>query len=217
MVSLGLFVLGVGTSFAQGPSLTVQVKVITGAPFSAVAVTQSAQTLTDGNQISRTTAANIARDSDGRTRREQIQPNGASIVFLEDPVAGYGYVIDPVKKAVRRFAVANADHNSAAIAGSTSSTGTSLGSQVIEGLQVEGTRLVHTFNAGDAGNERAFDVTIEAWYSNDLQTVLLRKTSDPRSGETVYKLTNIQRSEPEATLFQIPSGYSMQDDVIARK
>jgi hypothetical protein len=42
----------------------------------------------------------------------------------------------------------------------------------------------------------------------------MRKTTDPRVGETVYRLTNIQRSEPDQSLFQIPVDYSVRDEVV---
>src|SRR5438874_1671894 len=71
---------------ADPPSL-VQLKVITGVPFSAQVLTESTQALADGNRIARKTTAKIARDSEGRTRREQHLPTGAaSAVVIHDPV-----------------------------------------------------------------------------------------------------------------------------------
>ncbi len=48
--------------------------VVAGAPYSAVAVVTSKQTLADGNSINRTTQSNLYRDSQGRTRRETTLP-----------------------------------------------------------------------------------------------------------------------------------------------
>lgn len=197
--------------FAQESS-AVQIKVVKGAPFTAQAITESSQVLADGNHISRSVSVKIARDSEGRTRREQVLATGGSIVFLQDPVASYGYVIDMTKKSVRRYTTATAVDSASA-----QPIGTHLGSQVIEGLQAVGTKLTQTVNAGDAGNERSFDVTVEAWYSTDLQTVLLRKTSDPRTGDTIYKLTNIERIEPDPSLFQIPVGFVVHEEVKLQK
>ena len=39
---------------------------------------------------------------------------------------------------------------------------------------------------------------------------LMSKTTDPRSGETVYSLKNVKLAEPAATLFQVPSDYAIQ-------
>ena len=44
---------------------------VTGAPYSAEAVTDVVQTLSDGNRIVRQNKAQISRDGHGRTRREQ--------------------------------------------------------------------------------------------------------------------------------------------------
>ncbi len=46
-------------------------RVVKGAPYSAEAVTESNQVLSDGNRISRRSTAKLYRDSEGRTRREQ--------------------------------------------------------------------------------------------------------------------------------------------------
>jgi hypothetical protein len=38
----------------------------------------------------------------------------------------------------------------------------------------------------------------------------MTKRTDPRMGETVFQMTNIQRAEPAATLFQVPAGYTVE-------
>ena len=71
-------------------------KVVTGAPYSAVAVTETRQTLSDGNRIDRKMQANVYRDAQGRTRRETtlagLGPLATagqthSFVMIHDPVA----------------------------------------------------------------------------------------------------------------------------------
>jgi hypothetical protein len=42
-----------------------------------------------------------------------------------------------------------------------------------------------------------------------LQIVVKSIHTDPRFGQTTYQLTNIQRSEPAAALFQVPSDYAI--------
>jgi hypothetical protein len=85
----------------------------------------------------------------------------------------------------------------------------SLGVQNIEGVQAEGTRSTTTIPAGAIGNERAIDVVYEKWYSKDLQMTILSKHNDPRSGEQTYRLTNIRRDEPPASLFTPPADYKL--------
>ncbi len=46
-------------------------KLVKGAPYSAQAVTESTQVLSDGNRIVNKSVASVYRDSEGRTRREQ--------------------------------------------------------------------------------------------------------------------------------------------------
>jgi hypothetical protein len=84
-----------------------------------------------------------------------------------------------------------------------------LGKRTIEGVASEGTRMTATIEAGAIGNDRAITTVTERWFSPDLQTVMLTRTTDPRSGEEVFKLVNVNRSEPAAYLFQAPAGYQV--------
>lgn len=87
----------------------------------------------------------------------------------------------------------------------------SLGNQSIEGVLAEGTRTTLTIPAGTIGNELALQVVDESWYSPDLKAVVLRKHSDPRSGETVTRYTNINRAEPARALFEPPADFKVSD------
>jgi TonB family protein len=87
----------------------------------------------------------------------------------------------------------------------------SLGKQTIEGVEAEGTRTTITIPAGMMGNERPINIVSERWYSPELQTVVMTKHSDPRFGETNYRLTNINRGEPARTLFEVPSDYTVKE------
>ena len=87
----------------------------------------------------------------------------------------------------------------------------SLGKQMIEGVEAEGTRVTVTIPAGQIGNDAAINIVSESWYSPDLQVIVKSRHSDPRSGETVYRLTNINRSEPDHSLFEVPADYSIKE------
>jgi hypothetical protein len=89
-----------------------------------------------------------------------------------------------------------------------------LGKQMVEGVEAEGTRSTFTIPAGEIGNERPINVVTETWYSPELQTVVMRRHTDPRIGETVYRLTNISRSEPSRSLFELPSDYILKEETI---
>jgi len=88
----------------------------------------------------------------------------------------------------------------------------SLGKQTIDGVEVEGTRSIVTIPAGQIGNEREIQIVNERWYSPELQTVVMSKHVDPRVGEAIYKLTNIKRSDPHPSLFQVPPDYTLATD-----
>lgn len=87
----------------------------------------------------------------------------------------------------------------------------SLGKQVIEGVEAEGTRTTLTIPAGKIGNERPIDIVTERWYSPELQVVVYSKKTDPMAGETTYRLTNINRDEPARSLFEVPAGYKIKE------
>jgi hypothetical protein len=92
----------------------------------------------------------------------------------------------------------------------------SLGTQFMEGLAVEGTRTTITIPAGQIGNERPINVVSERWFSQDLKVLVMSRQSDPRFGETTYRLTNIERSEPAPHLFEIPADFTIVDPVSHR-
>jgi len=85
---------------------------------------------------------------------------------------------------------------------------------VIEGVEAEGTRTTITIPAGEIGNERAIEIVSERWYSPELQTVVMTRHSDPRFGENSYTLTNISRTEPDKSLFDVPAGYTVKEEPV---
>ena len=207
-------------------------KVVTGAPLSAVAVTETTQTLADGNHITRKTQTNFYRDSQGRVRREvtlagfgSAAPCGQpkSFVVIHNPVAGTNFMLHPDQKTAEQLRKPFGGRNEAK-AGAVKerraareqqeiANGTlkkeDLGTQTINGVAAQGTRFTKTIPAGQIGNEKPITIARESWYSNELQMVVMSKHSDPWSGETTYRLTNIKRAEPEAALFTVPSDYQL--------
>jgi hypothetical protein len=81
--------------------------------------------------------------------------------------------------------------------------------QNIEGVYATGKRTTRTIPAGQIGNEKDIVVMEEVWYSPDLQMNVMTKHSDPRTGENTYRLTNINRAEPDPSLFQVPPDYTV--------
>jgi hypothetical protein len=207
-------------------------KVVKGAPFSAVALSESTQTLADGNQITRKTQTNLYRDSQGRFRKEVTLPaigllaasgQPHSLVMINDPVAGANYVLEADEKIARKMPGpgrmgggpkgGNGDvvYRDFKKAPETSVKKESLGTQVINGVSAEGTRFTRTIAAGEIGNVKPITVVSERWYSADLQMEVKSTHSDPRFGETTYTLTSVQRQEPAASLFTVPSDYTVKE------
>ncbi len=87
-----------------------------------------------------------------------------------------------------------------------------LGTQTIEGVLVEGTRITSTYAVDTEGNDRPIVVVNETWMSPALKVMIMNRSSDPRSGERTQKLTNITQGEPAAELFLPPSDYSVVDE-----
>jgi hypothetical protein len=88
-------------------------------------------------------------------------------------------------------------------------TNESLGTRQFEGVRAVGRKLTTMIPVGQIGNDRAIEITDERWESPELRMLIYSRNSDPRTGVVEYKLTNINRSEPPADLFAIPSDYTV--------
>lgn len=91
----------------------------------------------------------------------------------------------------------------------------SLGTREFDGIKAEGTMTTYTIPAGQIGNEKPIVISSERWFSPELFIVVYAKSSDPRAGETIYRVTNVKRGEPPADLFKVPADYRTRGD--ARK
>ena len=254
----------------------VESRVTRGAPYSGEALTEFTHTLADGNRILRKSVTRTFRDSDGRTRREQMTTTTAGetiSITIVDPVAGTSYILDPKNRTARQYnvmiampsrisssatgrgvgrggAIAKASpvdvparqgqtesqrrepersarvdksENSRTAAGSTkmaveraasgegTSTTENLGQQMLEGVMAEGTRTTTIIPVGGVGNAQAITIVSEQWFSPDLQVLVMTRHSDPRTGETVYRLSNIVRGEPDRSLFELPADYTLKE------
>jgi len=207
---------------------------VTGAPYSGVEVTTEQQALAGGNVIQRQNTRTVYRDGQGRTRVESTMthpgPGGTEAVTthritISDPVGGYVHEVDPQNKVVNSRAVRpmNAQagmrpHNGGAPGtravnttrkADPNVTTEDLGTQNINGVIAKGTRVTHTIPAGTIGNALPIQSVHETWTSADLKVPVLTKVTDPRFGTRTTQLTQVNRGEPDATLFQVPAGYTV--------
>src|SRR5580693_6842190 len=140
-------------------------KTVAGAPFSASFSTETTETLADGNQIKQTSTGTIARDSQGRTRRDMTLPAFGAVAvagqaaphvtFVNDPVAGTRYILEADTKTARQMPpppdkaeFTRGAHNGGHGAADKETVTTSLGTQTIGGVTAEGTRYTRTIPAG---------------------------------------------------------------------
>lgn len=209
-------------------------KVVKGAPFSATATSDTTQTLQDGNTIHRTTKSDLYRDSEGRSRREitfsgfgplQAAGKTRTMTMINDPVAGAHYMLDPDSKVAHKMLARGAKHEAGPgkmfkdkgldrlprHLDAANVTTESLGTQNINGVNAEGTRVTHTIPAGQIGNDQPIHIVFERWYSPDLQMVVKSTRSDPRFGTTTYTVSDIKRTEPAAAMFSVPSDYTVKE------
>jgi hypothetical protein len=91
-------------------------------------------------------------------------------------------------------------------------TSESLGDQTIGGVHATGTRMTTTIAAGSMGNEQPILVTSESWFSPELKITVMTKHNDPWAGEMKTQFTNVTPSEPDHSLFTVPSDYKVVDD-----
>ena len=224
-------------------------EVVTAAPYTATATTESTQVLADGNRIVNKTSSFVARDSQGRTRRETdlrrigtMQVDSPKMVFINDPTTHTQYIFTPgggeATKVIRSEGnwkegsqiidlratrerrmkekvvvnVQGAREGQQSKESAEQVKHEDLGTQTIEGVFAQGKRETVTIFAGEIGNERPIEMVTETWFSPELHTMVLRKHSDPRMGESTYRLTDIKRNEPDASLFQAPAGAKLRSE-----
>ncbi len=85
-----------------------------------------------------------------------------------------------------------------------------LGTRLIDGVIAEGHRRVQTVAAGEAGNDLAFDIVQETWFSRKLHLLLLSIDDDPRQGRSTMELQDLALFEPDPSVFVPPADYKLQ-------
>lgn len=94
---------------------------------------------------------------------------------------------------------------------SSNATTKELGTKDFDGVRAEGKIRSYTIPAGEVGNKNPITVTTETWTSPELQITVYSKHSDPRAGDTIYRLSGVKRAEPPLSLFSIPDGYTVKE------
>jgi len=197
IAALTLAVAGLGQ---EAPAAAVASEAVKDAPFAADVTIERVQTLFDGNRIRHATSGRMYRDAAGRTRLET-----SSGLTIGNPDGG-GWELDAERKVAHILTPPRAGESiSPRLVRHTEQ----LGTQVVEGYSCDGSRISTTIPAGARGNDMEIEIVSERWFSPELQEIVLRTQHDPRSGDSTYKLTNIQRGDPPASLFEVPADYKL--------
>ncbi|HKH98460.1 MAG TPA: hypothetical protein VJ999_05070 [Candidatus Sulfotelmatobacter sp.] len=235
----GTTAVRVTESFGFGPAGTI-VPPKAHAPFSAVLVERSEDALTDGVNINRENEEVVMRDGAGRIyRARKIKAVGAGernarpgavpsagpsavprmIVTITDPVEHVQYTCTPIK-VCRKMGYRQWPNGRGPRPGpyppldlpnDRSVTVEDLGTATLSGVEVEGKRLTRVIPEGTVGNDRPFTTVEEIWHSKELDVNVQVKRSDPRWGTRTATMTEINLGEPDASYFQIPEGYRVEE------
>jgi hypothetical protein len=88
---------------------------------------------------------------------------------------------------------------------------TSLGQQIVNGVTATGTRIVRVIPVGALGNEKPITSTLEEWKSAELGIPVRITAKSSIGGSLTYNLQDLQRAEPDASLFSVPAGYKQMN------
>jgi len=233
-------ILRPGNGTAMGPGAGAfggrGMKVTTGAPYTAIRKTTFVEKLANGTTINRVNLVKEARDSSGRTYREELPgtetgPGGrfreSHPVTVFDPVSHTSMHWNANSKEATVFHMPDRGQGWREHAPATGSEELGraranwgnrvqpqpelLGTKTVGGVEAEGTRMTRVIPVGAEGNDQAISITHEIWTSSELKTAVLSTSVDPRGGTTTTELTEIQRGEPDPALFQPPAGYAVKE------
>jgi hypothetical protein len=206
---------------------------VKGQPYSLVETTTTVRTLGDGTTITSHQEAHKMRDAEGRQRTEMgFERDGVmrfDNISISDPAARETInlnvttktarvfhipepkPIDPAKLAEMKAKAAEMRANHPPPQPLNPPTIEKLGGQTVAGVYAEGTRTTHVIPAGKEGNDREMRTVTEVWTSPDLKIVVGRTVDDPRMGKIMMVVTDLNRGDPAASLFQVPADYKVID------
>ena len=211
----------------RGPSIRIPGIFLTpvpNAPFSASVKIVSHEKLSDGTEHVVMTMNHIARASSGviYNERRSLVP----VTFTGEPRLLEGHIydpssrrsifLDPYTRLARETTLAHPamttpgpSEPGPVVPGTVESD---LGEQVMSGMTLHGLRRERTIGADRSGTGKALLVTDDYWYSPALSVYLIIRHDDPRTGEQLVAVSEINRAEPDATTFRVPDDYKVVDE-----
>jgi hypothetical protein len=198
------------------------------APFSSLLQTEWMRTLADGGTITWVNERRIARDGNGRVYQErwalvpkdQKEASVMTTIQISDPSRHTTYSCFTSSHVCRLSQYDGSTSVIYKVEGPPTgplpndlgfAVQEHLGTQLVSGMETEGTRESTIYNPGAFGNDRQLTVSREFWYSPQLGINLVSKRSDPRFGTQNFTITNLILSEPDPHLYELPEGYTVLD------
>jgi hypothetical protein len=216
-------------------------KVVVGQGYTGTLAYESVKPVLNGAPIDHTTTETIARDNDGRTQLDITLPpfpnapqgSPRQVICINDPVAGFGYVLDPANMTARQFKLHQGKPKPGNIQGGAGqiqppgpgdslrppkgpnpnvTTVTLNASSAPAGIQSEcpgvtGTQKTRTVTIpGNNGQAPSIQIVTTRWYCPAFSMNLQTQTSDPLQGISTRTIT-ITGGGPAA--ISVPTGYKI--------
>jgi hypothetical protein len=199
------------------------------APFFATLATEAVKFAADGGSMTFVNERHIARSAEGRIYEERwlLVPKGGKIksmmnwIQVADPKQRTLYNCSP-QRHICDLLVYNPEPDLAAASlrkgtthalenGEGSDVWEDLGTRNILGIETEGVRETTVTNVGVLGNDQPLNSMSEYWHSQQLGLNLLSIRSSPYFGKQTFTITEISTGDPDANLFNLPAGYTVND------
>ena len=192
-------------------------------PFSAKLDIISREKLPDGSFNIRTTTAQVARTSSGRIYNERralvtAAFQGAPLLLsahIYDPSSRLSIFLDPFSRLARETILSQPPAPppntvpTEVAAPNPLYKEEDIGTQPLGSLTLRGIRKSRTVPADQSGTGKEIVIVDEYWYSPDLSVYMIIKHNDPRTGEQIVAVTEVDRHEPNASVFAIPASYKI--------
>jgi len=199
------------------------------APFFATLDTEATKYTADGATMTFVNERHIARDGQGRIYEERwfLVPKNGNVksqmnwIQIADPKQRTLYNCSPQRHICDLLVYDPASDLAAASPRMGTSrtlphadgnvTWEDLGKRNIAGIDTVGARETTTMNAGTLGNDQPLTSMREYWHSDQLGINLLSIRTGPMFGKQTFTITEINATEPDPQVFELPAGYTVQD------
>jgi hypothetical protein len=209
---------------------SIYIPPLVNAPFTATVHTEWTRPLSDGGTYTVVNQRQVARDRNGRIFEERwllVPKDGRfksqkNVIQIADPNEHTLYNCFPLQHPQRCYLQAFAERaqttarpaigQSGPLADNSGfTTHEELGGRDIEGMETRGFRDTTTLNVGVFGNDRPMVTTREFWYADKIGVNLVSIVDGPRTGKQTFTLSDINLTDPDMQLFELPAGFEIVD------